>query len=134
MSEENVELIRQGWESSMRGDPTDLDLSFADADVVYEDDILPDHAGETYHGHEGIRRAWARAVEPWGSFSNEIEWARDAGDEVVTCHLMRAKGKESGIAGEGRYAYIWRFRDGKVVYVKSFADPAEALEAAGLSE
>jgi ketosteroid isomerase-like protein len=134
MSEENAELVRERWEATMKRDPTDLDLSFVDPDVVYEDDILPDHAGETYHGHDGIRKAWARAIEPWESFENEIRWARDGGDDVVTCHRMRVKGKGSGIAGEIHYAYLWRFRDDKVVYCKSFRDPSQALEAAGLSE
>ena len=29
---------------------------------------------------------------------------------------------------------LWRFRQGKVIYCKSYLDPADALEAAGLSE
>ena len=33
-----------------------------------------------------------------------------------------------------RYAYLWRFEGGKVVYLKSYRDPRQALEAAGLSE
>jgi ketosteroid isomerase-like protein len=134
MSEGNAEQLRRTWEAAMKRDPTDLDLSFVDPDVVYEDDILPDHAGETYHGHEGIRKAWARAIEPWESFENEIVWAQESGDDVVSCHRMRVKGHGSGIAGEIRYAYLWRFREGKVVYCKSFRDPAQALEVAGLSE
>ena len=134
MSEENVDLVCRRWEAQMKRDPRKLDFSMLDPEVVYEDDFVPDHAGETYHGHDGLRRAWARAIEPWESFTNEIEWARDAGDEVVTGHLMRVKAKESGIAAELRYAYVWSLRDGKVVYCKSFANPADALEAAGLSE
>jgi ketosteroid isomerase-like protein len=44
------------------------------------------------------------------------------------------RGKGSGVEAEIRCAYVWRFRGGKVVYCKSYVDPAEALEAAGLSE
>jgi len=44
------------------------------------------------------------------------------------------RGKGSGVEAEIRYAYVWRFRGGKVVHCKSYADPAEALEAAGLKE
>ena len=40
----------------------------------------------------------------------------------------------SGIAGELRYAYLTRFRAGKLIYMKSYLDPADALRAAGLSE
>ena len=135
MSEENVEIIERGWQDLMSGDPTEFgDLSWLDTEIVYEDDTLPDHVGETYHGHEGLRRAWARFTEPWENFENDLEWARDAGDEVVSCHLVRGRGKGSGVEGEGRYAYLWRFRDGKIVYLKSYGNPAEALEAAGLRE
>jgi ketosteroid isomerase-like protein len=44
------------------------------------------------------------------------------------------RGKGSGIEGERRYAYLWRFRAGKIVYYKSFGDPSEALDAAELPE
>ena len=134
MSQENADLICRMWKEQMERDPTTLDLSLVDPDIVYEDEVLPDHGGETYHGHEGLLRAWARAIEPWANFTNEIEWAREAGDEVVSCHVMRGHGKGSGVPVEGRYAYIWRLRDGVVVYCKSFTDPARALRASGLSE
>jgi ketosteroid isomerase-like protein len=135
MSEENVELVKVGWQDLMSGDPTEIgDLSLFDPEIVYEDDTLPDHVGETYHGHEGLRRAWARFTDPWENFENVIEWARDAGDEVVSCHLVGGRGKGSGVEGEGRYAYLWRFSNGKVVYLKSYGEPTEALEAAGLRE
>jgi ketosteroid isomerase-like protein len=32
------------------------------------------------------------------------------------------------------YAYLWRFREGKVTYLKTFGDTQEALKAAGLAE
>ena len=35
------------WAASMEGDLAELDLSLLADDVVYEDDILPDHGGET---------------------------------------------------------------------------------------
>ena len=133
MSNENVETIREWW-SAWKGDPADLgDTSWVAPEVVYVDDILPDH-GETYHGIEGIRKAWATALEPWENPEYELEWARDAGDEVVSCHRTRGRGKESGIDMEFRFAYVWRFREGKLVYLKSYGDVGEALEAAGLSE
>ena len=67
MSQENVEAIREWWESWVNdGDATELgDLTLIDPEVVYVDDALPDHVGETYIGHNGLRRAWARFAEPW---------------------------------------------------------------------
>jgi ketosteroid isomerase-like protein len=135
MSQEDVELIREAWDAWMKGEPTDLaDLSLMDAEVVFGDEILPDRVGETYYGHEGLQEAWALAIEPWETFEVEMDWARDAGDQVVSCHRIRGRAKGSGIALEGRYAYVWRIRGGKVVHLRSYGDPAEALDAAGLQE
>jgi ketosteroid isomerase-like protein len=131
MWQENVETIMELWEGWMKGNP---DWSLVDPEVVYEDNSLPDHVGEIYRGHEGLLKAWARFTEPWDSFEKELEWMRHAEDEVVSCHRVRGRGKGSGAEAEGRYAYVWRLQKGKVVYVKSYGYPAEALEAVGLSE
>ena len=76
MSQENVESVLTMWAASMEGDPAELDLSLLAEDIVYEDDILPDHGSETYHGDDGIRRAWARAIEPFEDAENVVEWTR----------------------------------------------------------
>lgn len=44
------------------------------------------------------------------------------------------KARHTGIEMESAYAYVWTFRDGRVVHLKSFLEPRAALEAAGLSE
>src|SRR5215208_5226897 len=119
MSQENVEVVREMWQEWMTGGLADL--SAVDPEVLYEDDALPDHVGESYRGHAGIRRAWDRFTDPWEKFENEIEWAREAGDAVVTCHQVQVRGKGSGIEGQFTYAYLWRFREGKVVSLRSYA-------------
>jgi hypothetical protein len=80
MSQENVELVRKSWEGLMRGDSGAL--SVFDPDVIYEDDLLPDDVGETYHGIEGVMKAWALWAQPWEDLETGMEWVRDAGDEV----------------------------------------------------
>jgi ketosteroid isomerase-like protein len=133
MSQENVERIRRGWEALMKGDAAAL--AVFDSDVVYEDDLLPENVGETYRGVEGLQKAWSVWTEPWDDLQTDIEWVRAAGsDEVVSCHRARMRGKGSGVKGERLYAYVCRFRAGKIVYCKSFGNPRDALEAAGLSE
>ncbi len=98
MSTEYVTLVRDWVAAWTNGDPADLgDLQMFAPEVVYEDNILPDHHGETYRGHEGIRKAWARAIEPWESIEGGLEWIKGAGDDVVTCHRGRMRGKGSGL-------------------------------------
>jgi ketosteroid isomerase-like protein len=110
-----------------------LDLSLLDPHVVYEDENLPDHAGEAYRGHEGVTRATRRWIEPFEWLSIELERIVDADDCLVSIHRTRAKARQSGIEFEGALAYVWAFRGGKVIHFQSFREPQDALEAAGLS-
>jgi ketosteroid isomerase-like protein len=47
-------------------------------------------------------------------------------------HRAQSKARYTGIEEEGRLAYVWTFRDGKVIHFRSYRDPDEALEAVGL--
>ncbi len=58
----------------------------------------------------------------------------DAGEHVVSIYTYGARGRRSGLPVEERFASVWTIRDDKVVRVQWFTQPAEALEAAGLSE
>ena len=59
----------------------------------------------------------------------------DAGDDKVVVHARQdLRGKTSGAGVEFDYWVVATFRDGKRDRDERFADRAEALEAAGLSE
>ena len=121
-----VEAFRQG---RLVGD-----MSLIDPAVVFEDTDLPDHAGETYHGYAGIARATEQWVEAFESVDIELERIEGSGDRLVSIHRLRMKARHTGIEFESGLAYIWTFREGRVVHIEGFLDPAEALEAAGLSD
>ena len=57
-------------------------------------------------------------------------------EQMRSCPATKREcaGRGSGVEAELRYAYLWRFRDGNVIYCKGFRGPAEALEAVGLTE
>jgi hypothetical protein len=59
------------------GHAREPDLSLLDPDVVFEDDILPDHAGESYRGHEGVIRSIRTWVEAYEELT--IELGRSSG-------------------------------------------------------
>jgi ketosteroid isomerase-like protein len=142
MSQENVENLRafletwsrEAWtlEAWQRGEV--MDMSFLDPEVTYEDSNLPDHVGEAYRGHEGIVRAAERWIEPFEWLLIELEQIVDAGDRLVSIHRARSKARYTGIEFDTPLAYLWTFQDGKVVHFRSFREPGEALEAAGLRE
>lgn len=101
-------------------------------DFVYEDDILPDHVGETYQGLDGLRRASAAYVEPFEELIYELERVVRAGDSVVSIHRVRAKARHTGIVQDVQAAYIWTFRGGRLVHLRAFLGADDALRAAGL--
>ncbi len=131
MSQENVEKLRAFWEKWNRGE---TDLSLLDPEVVYEDANLPDHAAEAYRGHQGVMRATERWLEPFEDLTAGLERIVGTGDNLVSIHHFKGTARHTGIEFEGPLAYLYRFREGKVVYFRSFRDQEEALEAAGLSE
>ncbi len=118
-------------EAWKRGQST-VDLSFLDPNVVYEDGVLPDQVRET--GYEGVARATERWLEPFENVRIELERIVGTGDRLVSIHRAEMKARHTGIDFETPLAYVWTFREGKVIHFKSYLDPAEALEAAGLAE
>jgi ketosteroid isomerase-like protein len=47
---------------------------------------------------------------------------------------MRTKGRESGVEVERSIGYVIDFEDDRLRRIRAYLSPAEAIEAAGLSE
>jgi ketosteroid isomerase-like protein len=142
MSQQNVEKLRdflEAWdpmadiEAFRRGETADWWSQF-DPEVNYEDTVLPDHEGETHHGYEGVARATERWLEPFESIAVALERIVGSGERLVSIHQVKMKARHTGIEFEGPLAYAWTFRNAKVIHLKSFLDPDQALKTAGLSE
>ena len=137
MSQENVETLRRPFEAFQRGDAKDVSawLEILDPDCIYElpAELVPDP--ESFHGHDAFRRQWSQYMDLWqdGTFSVVIEKYIDAGDRVVVLTRHRGRTKH-GMHLDMPVAYVWTFRDAKVVHGRPYTDPAQALEAVGLSE
>jgi len=77
-------------------------------------------------------RYWTEDFEGW---SNQVERLIDAGnDRVVGVFRQSATGKESGVPVEVRLGAIYELEGGRIVRMRIYLDPTEALEAAGLQE
>jgi ketosteroid isomerase-like protein len=135
VSQENVEILRaflDTWEPRewARGEG----MSIFDPEVVYEADFLPDQTGP-YRGHEGLARATRTWLEPFQKDGTvKLERIIGTGDCLVSVQRARGTMRHTGIEVEITYAYLWKFRDGKAIYLKTFGDPLEALKAAGMEE
>jgi ketosteroid isomerase-like protein len=79
-----------------------------------------------------------RSIKDWLQSFEQVttvpERFIDAGDRVVVIAEWQGRGKASGVFTKWRYGAVWTLRDGKVISLVSYTDPAVALEAVGLSE
>ncbi len=141
MSQENVANLRallapwdgkdlRAWGNAWASG--EVDLSLLDPSVSYEDTVLPDQVGETYRGHEGVVRAMERWTEPYGELTTELERIVGTGDLLVSIHRVRSKAGYTGLQFDSPLAYLWSFRDARVILFRSYWEPEEALAAAGL--
>src|SRR2546422_194611 len=111
MSRENVEKLRvwlKDWDldALARGE---VDFSFVDPDVAYEDEVLPDHIGEVYRGHDGLTHAARVWLEPFETYSIELERILGAGDCIVSIHRFQARARHTGIEFDVPVAWFFTF-------------------------
>jgi ketosteroid isomerase-like protein len=132
MSQENVEVVRRVIEAFNRRD-FDAALSHLAEDATWAP-FLARTETSLLRGRSEIRAAWERQVEVMDVRGQALEVLADDKNRVVTQILMTARGRGSDLPIEGRFAAVATFHDGLVTSVESYADAAEALAAAGLSE
>jgi uncharacterized protein len=134
MSQENVEIVRRGFEGFNRGD-LDTVVEMCDAAVEWFPPAeLP--SVTAYYGHQGVRAAAGDMLDVFGALEAEPERFIDAEDRVVVLFRWHGHGKGSGLSLDlfGEQAGVFTMRNGKVIRVQWYIDRAEALEAAGVSE
>ena len=130
MSQENVELIRQGFAAFEQGDMSQLLNLMADDVLTYRAD--PDRA--TYHGKEGFLEATADWSEGFSEWSVVPEEFIDAGNFALARVRQIARGETSGIPVEGEFWFAFEIRGTKVSKLSFYTSRADALEAVGLVE
>ena|SRR6516165_5223895 len=132
MSQENVELVRKGFEHFVAtGEPA--------WDTLHEHVEVRDHDimdGREYRGHADVRRwlfeDWASA---WSAYSAEPEEFIDVDDErVIAVFRVKATGRGSGAELERQDASVNVVRDGQIVRLDYYNSKQQALKAVGLEE
>jgi ketosteroid isomerase-like protein len=130
MSARNVETIRRLVEAF---NDRDVDAMLADVDLDAElHPLRAELEAKVYRGHDGLREMLADFDEDWEFVQLDAEEFRDAGDVVVALGRLRARGRTSGVDLDVPMGFIWKVREGKGTYFKTFSEPADALRAVGL--
>jgi ketosteroid isomerase-like protein len=79
-------------------------------------------AVDSYRGFDGVRRFWGEFLSAWERYRVETPRCDDAGDQVaVVVHIV---GRTHQLDVDEARSSLLTVRDGRVVRVESFADPA----------
>jgi ketosteroid isomerase-like protein len=135
MSEENVEVVRRVSDAYNRRDVEAM-LGELHPEVEWYPWLQVQLGGgaTVYRGHEGIREGIRDGDDAFSEVRTELSEVRDLGERAVAIGYLRGRGRESGVMTESELAWIVDFKSGKVIRVREYLDPKEALEAAGLSQ
>jgi ketosteroid isomerase-like protein len=90
--------------------------------------------GDGVPGHEGVREFVRDLDSAFAELHIEVSEIRDLGDRLVAIGRLRARGKARGADTESHIGYLADFKNGKAIRIRTYLDPKETLEAAGLRE
>ena len=132
MSEENVEAYKRGLDAFNRRDKAAW-LAACDPKV---ENVPPRDWPESdpIRGFDAVWDFFVENQEPWEESPYEFELIEVGNNKIVTHVRAQMRGKASGAGVAWSMWNVVTFRNGKVLRFEWFADRAEALEAAGLSE
>jgi len=138
VSQENVELVRRLYaELASEGSTQDFEARmsddalacFLDPEIEWTPGMESLLAASSYRGFDGVRRFWGEFLSAWERYRVEILRFDDAGDQVaVVVHIV---GLTHELEVDETRSSLLTLRDGRVIRVKSFADPDGARQAAG---
>jgi ketosteroid isomerase-like protein len=84
---------------------------------------------EPYRGHEGMREYFSDVARVWDELILSPREFEHVGDAILVTGRVSARSPSRMISGST--GWVWRVRDGLVVYVRVYASAAEARAAVG---
>jgi ketosteroid isomerase-like protein len=134
MSQENVEIVRRGYEAFNRGDLHAAADDFHPKIEWIGPGAVPEKL-QVYRGIEGVREFWGLWRDEFEDFTVEIEEVIEAGEQVIVMAAVSGRGRASGAdVRSPAFPHVWTIRGGEAVRVEMFRTRAEAREAAGPRE
>jgi ketosteroid isomerase-like protein len=129
MSQENVEIIRRGYEEF--GRTGDFDPELFEPEFEFDNSNAKLDAA-IYRGPGGLREFLSLMRDMWEHMRFEPEEYIPVDENRVVVPVRITVVGRDGIETAARSAHLFTMRDGRVARMKAFQSKADALEAAGL--
>ena len=108
----------------------DLDgvLALSHPDIEFTA-VTAEHAGRTgpYRGHDGMRQYFRDVASVWEELRLTPREFREEGDLILVTGRVSARSRGRTVTGST--GWLWRVRDGKVIFVRVYASAADAVAA-----
>jgi hypothetical protein len=88
----------------------------------------------TFHGLEALKAHLSQARATWAEGSCQPERSIVAGNRIILFVFVRVRLKHETHWREARIADAYTFRDGKAIQKRTFINPEQALEWAGITD
>ncbi len=130
----NIELGRR-WLAAFQERDIEALIALVDPSIELHTLVMAEAGGvPVYRGHDGYR-AWLRDLdEVWEDLQFELERYFDLGEHTLVVGVQRGRGRQSGVPIEMPLTTVVRWREGRVVYSKSYLHLEDALRDLGVSE
>ena len=136
MSQDNVEIVKEGIDAFNRRDVDALD-DLTTPDFEWFPALPSTVEGEGYRGYrgrEGIEAYFDDIRSTWEGFRVIGDELRDLGGSVLVLGRAEGRGRGSGVQVDTPLGIVFDFCRTKVRRARAYLDHGEALRAAGLSE
>jgi ketosteroid isomerase-like protein len=133
MSQENVDLVRRGFDAYQRRDVQAMcDVAHARCELfTFTVGVVE---AQPFRGHAGIADWMAHELEPWEEWRLEVGEVRPVGERVLARTMVTARGLGSSVELTADSGVVFEFQDGRIMRLWSYLNWNDALDAVGLSE
>lgn len=128
----NAAIIRSVLDAWAAGDVEAIVAAMAEDCELFP--LRAQLEGTSYRGHEGVRSFYEDLNADWENLRLPYDEVREVGDSVVVFARLVARGRTSGVDLDVPIGQLWDLRDGRVVRLRAFTEPEDALRAAGAAD
>jgi ketosteroid isomerase-like protein len=125
----DIEVVREVFVAFAARDIEGV-LALVDSDVVFTA-VTGGIVGRTepYRGHEGLREYFRDVADVWDDLVLTPGEFRQVGAAVLVTGKVNARSPARVVSGST--GWVWRVRDGRVVYGHVYPSAADAIAAVG---
>jgi ketosteroid isomerase-like protein len=133
VADADVELIARMVREWNSGDVEAL-LEVFDPEVEVRPALRTFLAATVYRGHDGVRTWFEESNEPWAELHAEPERFAKDGERTLVVLALRARVPGGRVDVDAEIAHVVTIRDGRIVRLDGYENPATALAELGLEQ